>query len=141
MKYIKKTYLEQIELDDLDAVWQEQLMGPTSEGHDYDLVSDEQLFWAESEPIFIDTVISTLEGLKKEGANFVEVESNCDHHSYTFSGVSLELLPDSVTIDVETEILKNRIEEKKRLIEQTKLIEKNHQKSLKDLEDELQGKK
>ena len=46
---------------------------------------------ADTEPIKIDDVIKILTDLKEMGSTHVQMEYDCDHYEYTFSGMKIQL--------------------------------------------------
>lgn len=91
-QHIKEIRVDQIELDDLDLVVQDELLGNNPDGHDCTWERDEknQHNWAEHLSIpLLEDVIAVL---KKKGATHIQIESNGDHHAYIFTGTKLEVL-------------------------------------------------
>lgn len=92
MKYIKQTYLKEIEESELDFINQDAILGHNEDGHDFEwiITTKEDAYWYnESQEIEIDLVIETLKELKKDGANYVEIIHHGDHHGYIFNGLHM----------------------------------------------------
>ena len=97
MEFIKETYIEEIEHCDLDLLNQDEILGLNEEGHDYRLITTggEDMYWNdEAQQINIDTLIDTLQEMKKKGANYVELLHHGDHHGYNIYGVELRKATD-----------------------------------------------
>ena len=109
MEYIKETYLVEVEHCDLDLVNQDEILGLNEEGRDYKIITTggEDMWWNnEAQQINIDTLIDTLQEIKKSGANYVELLHHGDHHGYNIYGVNL-----SKATDEEIAIAKNKSKE------------------------------
>jgi hypothetical protein len=97
MEYIKETYLEEIEHCDLDLINEDEILGLNKDGHDYQIITEEgeDMWWnGEAQQINIDTLIDTLQEMKKKGANYVELMHHGDHHGYNIYGVELRKATD-----------------------------------------------
>ena len=92
MKYIKKAYLKEIEVSDLDLDNVDKILGHNRDGHDYDVIitAKNGIYWHnEAIEISIDLLIEKLEELKKADANYVEIMYHCDHHGYNLNGLKM----------------------------------------------------
>lgn len=92
MKYIKETYTEEVEHSDLDLINVDEILGLNEDGHDYRMITTGgiDMWWnGEAQQINIDTLIDTLQKMKKNGANYVEIMHHGDHHGYNIYGVEL----------------------------------------------------
>ena len=134
MKYIKTTYLDEITYDELDlenrhkilevpyddeidAVWDyEEILVMPKESHS----------WAgEAQEIDVDLAITILQKLKKNGANYVEILHNSDHHGYNFYGLEMRLAtPKEITSYKEIEQVLDNAEKEKKIAELQKEIAK-----------------
>jgi len=131
MNHIKETFVYTHETEELDFVWQDDLMGPSSDGQDYNVVCDERVS-NEGDPISIEKLKGILDDMKERGANYVCMYGHPDHHSYVVTGITLELLSDDavkVLKQREKEILlsqeKHKLEKTEKLIkEQKELVKK-----------------
>lgn len=93
MKYIKKSYLKEIEVSELDLENVDNILGVNEDGHNYNYITNidyNKHYWAgETQEIEIDKLIETVTKLKKSGANYVEILHHGDHHGYVFYGIEM----------------------------------------------------
>ena len=82
----------------------------------------------DSEPILINRLISILQELKNNGANYVQLEENCDHRGYDIEGFQIRF---ATPEEIENYYSKDKILEKKRKEEKIKRLEEELKK-LKD---------
>lgn len=90
--YIKKRFIDDASVSEIDFNFNQTF------GFDYTIHDDiveikelNQAYSLDSEPIEIDRLISILQDLKKSGANYVMLESNCDHQGYDIEGYYITL--------------------------------------------------
>ena len=114
MKYIKRTYTEEVEHSDLDLINIDEILGTNKDGHDYTMITSNDINWSgEVDSINIDTLIATLQKLKKNGANYVEVFHHTDHRGYNIYGVELREATDEEIIEFKNQQTKSSVLEKK----------------------------
>ena len=124
---IKETLIESIETDELDFIVEDELLGPSSDGHDANWIRDKnnQNNWADH--ISIKMLEGILGKLKAKGVTYLQIDSNCDHHSYEFTGTKLDVVSEKEIKEKEIADLKNALLRKKLVLDQA--------------EDDLDGKK
>ncbi len=89
-KTIKRKYIEEEEISDLDLMLVDNIFGNNPNGHDYGVISNRGFdFSGEADEIEIDSLIKTLEDLKKKGANYVEIVPHIDHHGYVLTSLEI----------------------------------------------------
>jgi len=92
---VRETVIISIELENLNDVVETELFGwhPDDDCWDYDWEHDyEEKYWKENEHIPIDLLVETANKLKAQGVTHVQIVPHCDHGSYYFTGVKLELM-------------------------------------------------
>lgn len=91
MRYIKKKYIEEEEVSELDLELVEVVLGECKdEDYDYDIISNRGFDYSgEGDAMEIDNLIEILQDFKKNGANYVEMMNHCDHHGYVFSSLEI----------------------------------------------------
>lgn len=132
MEYIKKIYVKEIEISDLDLENVDNILGLNEEGHDYNYLTNidyNQHYWAgETQEIEIDKLIETVTRLKKSGANYVEILHHGDHHGYVFYGIEMrKATKEEIAVNKEKEkqsILKAKENKIKELEEQIEKLKK-----------------
>lgn len=112
---IRETVITCIELDDLDLVVEDELLGTNPDGHDYDWKEDydQQKYWKENEHIPIKLLVDAVNNLKKQGVTHVQIVPHCDHHSYHLTGVKLEVMSEEDVKQQEKEKLELAIKNHK----------------------------
>ncbi len=140
---IKETLIESIETDDLDFVVEDELLGPSSDGHDAEWIRDKnnQNNWEEH--ISVKMLEGILGKLKAKGATYIQIDSNHDHHSYEFTGTKLEVVTEKEVNEKEIADIKNALLRKKLVLDQAKDDldgKKAHFQKLEDKLKELEGK-
>lgn len=78
---LKEVIIDTIEHSEVD------LDSPYYEGDERNDIIFQKGIYSETEAMSIDDAMSTLQRLKEGGATHLYVAVNCDHHSYTFTGV------------------------------------------------------
>ena len=97
MEYVLKKYFKEVEIDEIDFVNQTLLFGESDDYIETEFIRKGEQgnwYWGESIPMEIDAMIETLNELKKQGANFVEVVYHCDHLGYVFNGLEMRKATD-----------------------------------------------
>jgi len=92
MEYVTKKYFKEIEISEIDFVNDNLLFGQSEDYIDKEYITTEvehSWYAGESYPMEIDAMIETLNNLKEQGANFVEVVYHCDHIGYVFNGLEM----------------------------------------------------
>ena len=134
---IKETILKEIEIDDLDMIVKDELLGVNPEGHDCEWEREKNSSWEEH--ISIPRLEKTIEDLKKIGATHLQIDSNGDHHSYIFTGIKLDVLNRKEIEVREMEHLKREIIRQENVVKGKKEVlnvSKIHLEKLKKLRDE-----
>lgn len=108
MKYFKQAYIRRI---DIESRPQEDL------GFDYDIDEDyhtlgDTVYRAEADLVSLDVLISTLNTLKDEGANYVACDWHCDHGELKVHGFTFIVAPQE-DVDAHLESVKAKTERKK----------------------------
>ena len=88
--YISKKLIDEADVSEIDFDFNEAF------GFDYDYYDDiidinKNKSSLDSEPILIDRLINILQELKNDGANYVQLEENCDHQGYDIEGFQIRL--------------------------------------------------
>lgn len=100
-------FIDDSSFDDLDIELQENfnmsLHNDDSLYDDYDIICNKN-GRADGHPIRIDKLISTLQHFKSIGANYVELDYNCDHIGYDLSAYNIRV----ANKDEEVEYHKNK---------------------------------
>jgi hypothetical protein len=125
--YISKKLIDEADVSEIDIDFNEAF------GFDYDYYNDiidinKNKSSLDSEPILIDRLIKILQELKVAGANYVQLEHNCDHHGYDIEAFNIRL---ATLEEIENYHNKDKILEKKRKQEKIKKLEEELKK-LKD---------
>ena len=91
MRTIKKRYIEEEEVSELDLELVDVILGECSnKDYDYDVISNRGFDYSgEGDEMKIDNLIEILEGFKKKGANYVEMINHCDHNGYVFNSLEI----------------------------------------------------
>ena len=109
MKYILQHYKKEIALCELDFTVREKFLGQeeNDDWWDHEKIRkfNGDFWWGEATEIDVDLAINTLQELKKEGCNFVEIMHHGDHHGYIFVGKEVRLATDTEIMEHE---LKNK---------------------------------
>ena len=124
---IKEIYIEEIELDDLDMVVEDELLGVNPEGHEATWIRDVKNQHNWEEHLSILSLEKTIKELKDKGATHIQIDSNSDHRAYIFTGTKLEVVSEK--------------EVKEREIQQLVTAIKNNEIGLKLEEDDLKKKR
>lgn len=120
--YISKKLIDEADVSEIDIDFNEAF------GFDYDYYNDiidinKNKSSLDSEPILIDRLINILKELKNNGANYVQLEENCDHQGYDIEGFQIRL---ATPEEIENYHNKDKI-----------LEEEEKKKKIKKLEEEL----
>lgn len=87
--YISKNLIDEPDVSEIDMDFYDDF------GFDFDLhdniIDINQTHSLDSEPILIDRLIKILQELKLAGANYVQLEDNCDHHGYDVEAFHIRL--------------------------------------------------
>ena len=127
-------YKDQVSTGELDLEINNDLFGDLANDDGFWALHseiDKKNVYSDSAPMKIEDAIKMLEELKSKGANYVEIDYNCDHYEYTFNGLNIRVATDD-EVDAE-----NKIIEEKEKIQKKKELLKDAEKSLKNYEAEL----
>ena len=86
-KQFKETLVEEVQTEDLDMGYPWYDSAEQEEPNDVETVED---IWSETISMDIRKAIEILQKLEENGANRVYLYAHSDHHSYIFTGVTLE---------------------------------------------------
>ena len=122
--YISKKLIDEADVSEIDFDFNEAF------GFDYDYYDDiidinKNKSSLDSEPILIDRLINILQELKNNGANYVQLEENCDHQGYDIEGFQIRL---ATTEEIENYYNKDKILEKSKKQEKIKRLEEELKK-------------
>jgi len=120
--YISKKLIDNASVSEIDFDFNE-VFGFDYDEHDDIIDVNEYEGDLDSEPILIDKLIKILQELKNNGANYVQLEENCDHQGYDIEGLQVRL---ATPEEIENYNNKDKI-----------LEESKKQKEIKRLEEEL----
>ena len=122
--YISKKLIDEADVSEIDFDFNEAF------GFDYDYYDDiidinKNKSSLDSEPILIDRLINILQELKNNGANYVQLEENCDHQGYDIEGFQIRL---ATPEEIENYYNKDKILEKSKKQEKIKRLEEELKK-------------
>jgi hypothetical protein len=125
--YISKKLIDEADVWEIDIDFKEAF------GFDYDYYNDiidinKNKSSLDSEPILIDRLINILKELKNNGANYVQLEENCDNQGYDIEGFQIRL---ATPEEIENYHNKDKILEEEEKKEKIKKLEEELKK-LKD---------
>lgn len=87
---IIRKYTEEIEFSEIDFEMYDKVLGKNwDEKNEIESGIENKNWYGEAYAMDIDKMIEVLNGLKKGGANYVEVMYHCDHIGYVFNGVEI----------------------------------------------------
>jgi len=87
---IIRKYTEEIEFSEIDFEMYDKVLGKNwDEKNEIESGVENKSWYGEAYAMDIDKMIEVLNGLKKGGANYVEVMYHCDHIGYVFNGVEI----------------------------------------------------
>ncbi len=117
-KTIKRKYIEEEDVSDLDLLLVDNIFGNNRDGHEYDVITNRGFdFSGEADEIEIDLLINILKGLKAKGGNYVEIVPHIDHHGYVFTSINIRKA-------TKEEIQKEKIQKEKIKDDARKTLEK-----------------
>ena len=76
-------------LSELDFVLYDEVLGDIDFDMSWPEAINKNNSHVEATPVKIDTLIQLLQSFKEKGANYVAIESDCDHHGYDISAVDI----------------------------------------------------
>jgi len=137
-RHIKEILIDEIELDDLDMIVEDELLGVNPEGHDCEWIRDIENHHNWEEHLSIKKLEDTIKELKEKGANYIQIDSNGDHRAYILTGVYLEVVSEKEVKEREIEKLETAIRNNEMGIQfgEEELVKK--QKNLKEQKEKLE---
>ena len=138
MKYIKETIIGQGAFNDLDIIFQGEILGEDNESNYLFIPDTENLksVWKKGDYISVFALQNIIKSLRKRGATHFQIYPHCDHHGYYITGVKLEEASEEdgkklMNLDLEKEIeeRKETLRERQAMLDAEKLeIEKLNNK-------------
>lgn len=118
---ISQHLIDKIEIDDVNHELRTEFGFYSADDTNEFIVTNEETSYHESEIVNIDTLINSLETLKKMGSTHVSVDWHCDHLSYELYGYAVNYAEDHEIEDYQNK-QKLKADKRKQITELQKQI-------------------